>query len=79
MINSLITLVFFKNNNNNNSLIILASVDWESQTKSKEKLDQQFKTWPKIKGKLSFGWVGKAQNLKNMLTSKCILYTVRHM
>ena len=40
MINSLITLVFFKNNNNNNSLIILASVDWESQTKSKEKLDQ---------------------------------------
>ena len=34
---------------------MLASVDQESQPKKKKKLAQQFKTWTKTNGKISFG------------------------
>ena len=38
-------------------------------TQNKEKLVQQFKTWPEIKGKISFELGRKTQNLKNIPTS----------
>ena len=76
IINSLITLVF---NNNNKSLITLKCC-LGKLTQNKEKLTQQFKTWPKKKEKKSISaWAGKAQKLKNILASNGILYITPQM
>ena len=46
---------------------------------NKEKLALSLKLGPKQTEKLVLGWVGKIQNLKNILAVNCILYVAQHI
>ena len=74
--NILITLVFKKKKKkfNNPSKCWLGML-----AQNKEKLALSLKLGPKQTEKSVLSWVGKIQNLKNILAINCILYVAQHI